>query len=92
MEFEYDINKSALNKKRHGVTFEEAKALWAGDNVILPAATLGEPRYMIMGKIGLNLYSCIFTTRREKIRIISCRRARDKERRIYHEKIKENNI
>jgi uncharacterized DUF497 family protein len=91
MEFEYDINKSTANKKKHGINFEEAKALWAGDNVILPAATLGEPRYMIMGKIGPNLYSCIFTTRRGKIRMISCRRTRDKERRIYHEKIKEEN-
>ena len=91
MEFEYDINKSAANKKKHGVTLEEAKALWAGDNVILPAITKGEQRYMIMGKIGPNLYSCIFTTRREKIRIISCRRIRDKERRIYHEKIEEEN-
>ena len=91
MEFEYNTNKSAANKKKHGVTFEEAKILWARDNVILPAITKGEQRYMIIGKIGPNLYSCIFTTRREKIRIISCRRTRDKERRIYHEKIKERN-
>jgi len=91
MEFEYNTNKSAANKKKHGVTFEEAKILWARDNVILPAITKGEQRYMIIGKIGPNLYSCIFTARREKIRIISCRRTRDKERRIYHEKIKERN-
>jgi len=91
MEFEYDIDKSAANKKKHGVTFEEAKVLWVEDNVILPVVTLGEQRYMIIGKIGPNLYSCIFTTRREKIRIISCRRTRDKERRIYHEKLKEEN-
>ncbi|MBA2124589.1 hypothetical protein B9J78_06645 [bacterium Unc6] len=91
MEFEYNTNKSAANKKKHRVTFEEAEVLWAGDNVILLAITKGEQRYMIIGKIGPNLYSCIFTTRREKIRIISCRRTRDKERRIYHEKIKERN-
>ena len=91
MEFEYDIDKSVANKKKHGVTFEEAKVLWVEDNVILPAITKGEQRYMIIGKIGPNLYSCIFTTRREKIRIISCRRTRDKERRIYHEKLKEEN-
>lgn len=91
MEFEYDVNKSAANKKKHGVTFEETKAIWAGDNVILPAITKGEQRYMIMGKIGPDLYSCIFTTRRGKIRIISCRKSRDKERRICHEKIKEEN-
>ena len=89
MEFEYNIDKSALNKKKHSITFEETKAIWVGDNVIIPAITKGEQRYMIIGKIGPNLYSCIFTTRRGKIRIISCRRSREKERRIYHEKLKE---
>jgi len=33
MEFEYDIDKSAANKKKHGVTFEEAKVLWVEDPV-----------------------------------------------------------
>ena len=51
MEFEYDMNKSAINKQRHGVTFEEAKTIWTEDNVILPAITKGEKRYIIIGKI-----------------------------------------
>ena len=88
MEFEYDINKSAKNQHKHGVDFEEAKAIWAGDNVVLPAITKGEQRYMIIGKIKSSVYSCIFTIREEKLRIISCRQSREKERKIYHEKIK----
>lgn len=91
MESEHDINKSAANKKKHGVTFEEAKVVWAQDNVVIPAITKGEQRYMIIGRIGSNLHSCIFTVRRGRIRIISCRTARDKERKIYHENIKEEN-
>ncbi len=92
MEFEYNIEKSSTNKKKHGIDFEEAKAIWAGDNVILPAVTRGEPRYMIIGKMGTDLCSCIFTIRRRKIRIISCRRSREKEGRIYYEKIREDNV
>lgn len=89
MEFEYDSNKSAINKQKHGIDFEEAKTIWSNTHVILPAITEGEQRYMIIGKIKTSLFSCIFTTRDKKIRIISCRRSRKKERNIYHEKIKE---
>ncbi|MFH1772085.1 MAG: BrnT family toxin [Candidatus Omnitrophota bacterium] len=88
MEFEYDANKSAANKQKHGVDFEETKVLWVQDNVILSALTRGEQRYMIIGKIEASLYSCIFTLRKNKIRVISCRRSREQERRIYYEKIK----
>lgn len=87
MKFEYDRAKSTLNKQKHGVDFEEAKAIWSGDNIIIPALIKDEPRHMIIGKINQNLYSCIFTIRGENIRIISCRKSRDKERKVYHEKI-----
>ena len=86
MEFEYDINKSKTNKEKHGINFEEAKAIWLSDNVVIPAITRGEKRFMIIGRTGQETYSCIFTLRKKRIRIISCRKARDKERGIYHEK------
>jgi uncharacterized DUF497 family protein len=86
MEFEYNQDKARSNKEKHGVDFEETKAIWSSDNVIIPAITRGEKRFMIIGRIGLGIYSCIFTIRKERIRIISCRKARDKERMIYHEK------
>ena len=89
MKFEYDSNKSVINKQKHGVDFEEARTIWSNINVILPAITEGEKRHMIIGKIKISLFSCIFTIRDKKIRIISCRRSRKKERDIYHEKIKE---
>jgi uncharacterized DUF497 family protein len=45
---------------------------------------------MIIGKINFILYSCIYTIREQRIRIISCRRSREKEKGIYHEKIKKD--
>jgi len=86
MEFEYDINKSKTNQEKHGLNFEEAKAIWLADNVVIPAITRGEKRFMIIGRIDQDAYSCVFALRKKRIRIISCRKARDKERRIYHEK------
>jgi len=87
MKFEYDLNKSLSNKEKHGVDFEQAKEIWFNDHVIFPAMTKGEPRYMIIGKIGLNIYSCIFTMRDVNVRMISCRKSRDMEREVYHEKV-----
>lgn len=86
MEFEYDTDKSRVNKEKHGIDFEEAKDIWLSDNVAIPAITRGEERFMIIGRIGQGIYSCIFTIRKKRIRIISCRRARDRERGIYNEK------
>ena len=87
MNFEYGSNKSVSNKQKHGVDFEEAKTLWLNDNVVVPAITRGEARYMIIGKIGMRIYSCIFALREDKIRVISCRKARSKEKKVYHEKV-----
>lgn len=87
MNYEYDKHKTESNKQKHGISFEEAKILWLVDNVILPAITRGEKRYMIIGILGGLYFSCIFTIRGGKTRIISCRRSREIERRIYDEKI-----
>ncbi|MCK5491742.1 MAG: BrnT family toxin [Candidatus Omnitrophica bacterium] len=87
MNFEYNSDKSKNNKNKHDIDFEQAKVIWNEDNIIIPALTTDEQRYMIIGKIKNKFYSCIFTMRGEKIRIISCRRSRPKEERMYHEKI-----
>ena len=82
--FEYDVKKSEINNKKHGIDFEEAKKLWDDPNLIeIPAKTIDEPRYLIMGKIGEKHWSAIITYRGEKIRIISVRRARKEEVKIY---------
>ena len=89
MNFEYNSLKSKSNKGKHGIDFEEAKELWFNDNVVLPALTRGESRYMIIGKLGESVYSCIFMVRKTNIRIISCRKVRSKEKKVCYEKIKE---
>ena len=76
--------KSEINNKKHGIDFEEAKKLWDDPNLIeIPAKTIDEPRYLIIGKIGEKYWSAIITYRGEKIRIISVRRARKEEVKIY---------
>jgi len=86
MEFEYDVKKSQANKRKHGIDFEKAKSIWDDDFLVLPATSKGEDRFVIIGRSEDKIYSCVFTFRGRKIRIISCRRSREKEKRGYYEK------
>ena len=84
MNFEYDINKSNSNKIKHGVDFEEAKELFYDKHSItFPTKYTKEERYFVVGKIKKKIYTAIITIRDGNIRIISVRRARDKELNRY---------
>jgi len=84
MEFEYDLKKSKVNKKKHGIDFVEAQALWEDSNLMeIPAKTSDEPRFLVIGLISDQHWSGVITYRGEKIRIISVRRARTEEVEIY---------
>lgn len=90
MKFEYDLHKSQLNLKKHGVSLEEAKSLWFIPCIEIKARTLDEPRWMRIGELNGKFYSCIFTVRKEVIRLISVRRSRDEEVMIYRKEIEKN--
>ncbi len=84
MEFEFDSPKSDSNKKKHGIDFYEAQALWDDPDLIeIPVKTSDEPRYLVIGKISGKHWSGVITYRGEKIRIISVRRSRNEEVDIY---------
>ncbi|MHB9052843.1 MAG: BrnT family toxin [Thermoleophilia bacterium] len=84
MIFEYDSQKSAANKKKHGIDFEEAQILWDDPDLLeIPLRTEDEPRNMMIGTIEGIHWSGIITYRGENIRIISVRRARREEVAIY---------
>jgi uncharacterized DUF497 family protein len=45
MGFEYDPEKSAENKRKHGVDLAEAQALWSDPELLeIPARASDEPR------------------------------------------------
>ena len=84
MEFEFDKKKSESNKIKHGIDFIEAQALWDDPDLIeIPARTMDEPRFLVVGKIKKKHWSGIITCREEHIRIISVRRSRKEEVEIY---------
>ena len=84
MEFEFDPTKSNSNKKKHGIDFYEALALWNdADFIEIPLKTIDEPRFLVIGKILDRHWSAIIIYRSEKVRIISVRRSGKEEVEIY---------
>jgi uncharacterized DUF497 family protein len=85
MNFEYDENKSKINKSKHGVDFEESKELWEDPySFEIPSSqSEDEDRFLVFGQINSKNYTAIITYRNTNIRIISVRRSREKEIKLY---------
>jgi len=82
--FEFDDSKSKSNLQKHGIDFIAAQALWDDSNLLeIPAKTLDEPRFLIIGIIDQKHWSAVITYRNGKIRLISVRRSRDEEVTLY---------
>ena len=84
MDFEFDSVKSNANKKKHGLDFVEAQDLWRDPNLIeIPAKTVDESRFLVVGKIDERYWSGIITYRENSVRIISVRPSNKEEVEIY---------
>lgn len=78
--FEFDPVKSQANGEKHGIDFDEAQALWNDPGLLeIPARTLDEPLFLIVGRIAGKHWAAIVTYREDRIRLISVRRARKEE-------------
>ena len=84
MGFEFDETKSRANRKKHGIDFSEARALWNDvSRVEIPARTSDEPRVLVIGCIQGKHWTAVITYREGKPQIISARRSRPEEVRMY---------
>lgn len=91
IKFEWDEKKNEINKKKHGLSFEEAREVFGDENAILfddPDHSLEEDRFLIIGSIK-SLKICIvshcYRDNNNVIRLISARTATKNEKRIYEE-------
>ena len=83
--FEYYENKSTINKSKHNIHFQEAQELWKDPySFELPSAqNEDEDRFLVLGRIHSKNYIAIITYINENIRIISVRKSRQKEIKLY---------
>jgi uncharacterized DUF497 family protein len=80
--YTWDESKNQANKKKHGISFEDARdSIFEGHNILAPAVAYdkNEPRHAVIGKHNGKYYVGIFTLTQQGIRIISVRRARHEE-------------
>ena|SRR5688500_17987541 len=95
MTFEWDENKAAENERKHeGVTFKEAAETFLDANAVEDYddehSDIYEIRFVRIGNSSKRLVRVSFTARAgetgdEIIRIISARKGKTKEEKIYYE-------
>ena len=89
MRFTWDPDKGAGNRRKHGVSFEEASTALRDSLAVTgsdPDHSLGESRFVTFGISSLDrLLAVSHVEERDIIRIISARPATRQERRIYEE-------
>lgn len=90
LRFEWDPNKADSNRKKHGISFEEAQTAFYDDNARLindPEHSQDEDRYILLGlsQVLRLLVICHVYRDEDVIRIISARIATKSESRQYNE-------
>jgi uncharacterized protein len=89
LEFEWDPVKAELNLKEHGVSFDEATTVFRDTLSITisdPDHSDSEDRFIDIGMSHrMQMLVVSYTERKDKIRIISARRATKAERKNYEE-------
>ncbi len=87
MPIEFDAGKDAANRIKHGVSIA------FGAHVLADAHRLdlldvrfdyAEERFICYGSVESRIWVCVFTVRGAMRRIISVRKANDRETRRYH--------
>lgn len=87
LKFEWDKSKAALNKRKHGISFEEASTVFYDDNALefdYPDHSQDEDRFIMLGlsfKTRMLVVNHCLRKSGSIIRIISSRKATKKEAR-----------
>jgi len=87
--FEWDENKSRENKRKHGVSFDEAQTVFLDKNAIRyydPDHSEDEDRFIMLGisfKLRVLVVCHCYRLDDKVIHLVSARRANKKEAAIY---------
>ena len=93
MDFEWDEQKSEACFRTRGFDFAyAARAFFDSGRLVSPDTrhSYGEERYQLLGRIEHRLFVVIYTTRGKVIRIISARKANQREVSRYENSAHEN--
>ena len=87
MRYVYDRTKDKANQAKHGVSLALAEVLFGGPHVATTDDRFeyGEVREVAFGLIDDRLFVCVYTDRRAERRVISLRKANQREIKRYEE-------
>lgn len=87
--FQWDPEKEAANREKHGVGFDQARELLEGDadfwEIFDEEHSVVEERFIAVGPITTGIVLVVWTEPGDDVvRIISARRATRRERELFH--------
>ena len=87
--YEWDDEKSELNLAKHGLSFEDAEAVFSGPCVTFvdDRFEYRETRLVTLGVLEGRVVVIVHTPREESTRIISMRKANAREQKIYEKRL-----
>ena len=88
--FEWDAAKALENVAKHGVSFELAVRAFEGPMYEMEDNDPDEDRVVAYGAVEGVVFAIVYTYRRNRIRIISARKATPNERKTYAKKALED--
>ncbi|WP_044035183.1 BrnT family toxin [Microcystis aeruginosa] len=88
--FEWDESKRCSNIEKHNVDFEEILDLFDTFLYEIPdnRRGYGEKRTIAFGELEKQVYCLVYTLRGKSCRLISARRANERERKAYYSFLK----
>ena len=92
LRFEWDERKAVANRRKHGVSFEEARTVFSDENALMrpdEGHSEDEDRFVLLG-LSAQLRTLVvchcYRQQEEVIRLISARKASSFERGQYEER------
>ncbi|MBL6934099.1 MAG: BrnT family toxin [Alphaproteobacteria bacterium] len=88
MQIEFDLDKDAANQAKHQVSLSFGARVLADTNrldVLDVRFDYAEERFVSYGMVDKRIWVCVFTPRGDMYRVISVRKANDRETQRYHD-------
>ena len=89
MLYEWDEEKDRRNFEKHGLAFADAEMVFSGPCLTFPdnRVDYGEDRFVTLGPLAGRVVVIVHTQRDDVTRIISMRKANDREQKHYQKRL-----
>ena len=91
MDFEWNEKKNRLNYEKHGLDFNDAEFVFSEKTITFKDDRFeyGEERFITLGELKKRVVVIVHIQRDFVTRIISMRKANEREKKIYYERLNE---